>query len=34
MGQPGRGDAEWYRDNFVAQMEKNPKLTYVGGRAR
>jgi ribose transport system substrate-binding protein len=30
MGQPGRGDAEGYRDNFVAQLSANPKLTYVG----
>jgi ribose transport system substrate-binding protein len=30
MGQPGRGDAEGYRDNFVAAMKKNPKLDYVG----
>lgn len=30
MGQPGRGDAEMYRDAFVAQLKGNPKLTYVG----
>jgi len=30
MGQPGRGDAEMYRDAFVAQLKDNPKLTYVG----
>jgi len=30
MGQPGRGDAEGYRDNFVLEMKKNPKLEYVG----
>jgi ribose transport system substrate-binding protein len=30
MGQPGRGDAEGYRDNFVAQLKANPKLEYVG----
>jgi ABC-type sugar transport system substrate-binding protein len=29
MGQPGRGDAECYRDSFKAEMEKNPKLTLV-----
>jgi ribose transport system substrate-binding protein len=29
MGQPGRGDAECYRDSFKAQMEKNPKLKLV-----
>jgi ribose transport system substrate-binding protein len=30
MGQPGRGDAEMYRDAFVSEMKKNPKLEYVG----
>jgi len=30
MGQPGRGDAEGYRDNFVSEVKKNPKLVYVG----
>ena len=30
MGQPGRGDAEGYRDNFVAAMKANSKLEYVG----
>ncbi len=30
MGQPGRGDAEMYRDAFVSEMKKNPKLVYVG----
>ncbi len=30
MGQPGRGDAEMYRDAFVSQLKANPKLTYVG----
>jgi ABC-type sugar transport system substrate-binding protein len=30
MGQPGRGDAETYRDAFVAEVKKNPKLVYVG----
>jgi ribose transport system substrate-binding protein len=30
MGQPGRGDAEGYRDNFVLEVKKNPKLVYVG----
>jgi ABC-type sugar transport system substrate-binding protein len=30
MGQPGRGDAEGYRDNFVLEVKKNPKLEYVG----
>ena len=30
MGQPGRGDAEMYRDAFVAQLKDNPKLKYVG----
>ena len=29
MGQPGRGDAEMYRDAFKAEMEKNPKLELV-----
>jgi ABC-type sugar transport system substrate-binding protein len=29
MGQPGRGDAEMYRDNFVSEMEKNPDLKFV-----
>jgi ABC-type sugar transport system substrate-binding protein len=29
MGQPGRGDAEMYRDNFVSEMEKNPNLKFV-----
>ena len=29
MGQPGRGDAEGYRDNFVSEVKKNPKLVYV-----
>jgi ribose transport system substrate-binding protein len=30
IGQPGRGDAEMYRDAFVSEMKKNPKLVYVG----
>jgi len=30
MGQPGRGDAEGYRDNFVSEVKKNSKLVYVG----
>jgi ABC-type sugar transport system substrate-binding protein len=30
MGMPGRGDAEMYRDAFVAQLSANPKLEYVG----
>ena len=30
MGQPGRGDAEGYRDNFVSEVKKNSKLAYVG----
>ena len=30
MGQPGRGDAEMYRDAFVSEVEKNAKLEYVG----
>jgi ABC-type sugar transport system substrate-binding protein len=29
MGQPGRGDAEMYRDAFLAEMEKNSKLKFV-----
>jgi ribose transport system substrate-binding protein len=29
MGQPGRGDAEMYRDAFKAEMEKNPRLELV-----
>jgi ribose transport system substrate-binding protein len=29
MGQPGRGDAECYRDAFKAQTDKNPKLNLV-----
>jgi ribose transport system substrate-binding protein len=29
MGQPGRGDAECYRDSFKAKMEANPKLKLV-----
>jgi ribose transport system substrate-binding protein len=29
MGQPGRGDAEMYRDAFLAEMQKNPKLDFV-----
>jgi ribose transport system substrate-binding protein len=29
MGQPGRGDAECYRDSFKAQTDKNPKLNLV-----
>jgi len=30
MGQPGRGDAEMYRDAFVSEVKKNAKLEYVG----
>ena len=30
MGQPGRGDAEMYRDAFVSEVKKNSKLEYVG----
>jgi ABC-type sugar transport system substrate-binding protein len=30
MGQPGRGDAEGYRDNFVSEVKKNSNLQYVG----
>lgn len=30
MGMPGRGDAEMYRDAFVSEVKKNPKLQYVG----
>ena len=29
MGLPGRGDAEAYRDGFVAEVKKNPKLRVV-----
>jgi ribose transport system substrate-binding protein len=29
MGQPGRGDAECYRDAFKAETDKNPKLNLV-----
>ncbi len=29
MGQPGRGDAEMYRDAFLSEMQKNPKLKFV-----
>jgi ribose transport system substrate-binding protein len=29
MGQPGRGDAEMYRDAFISEMQKNPKLEFV-----
>ena len=29
MGLPGRGDAECYRDAFIAQVKKNPKLKVV-----
>lgn len=29
MGQPGRGDAEMYRDAFLSEMEKNAKLSFV-----
>jgi len=29
MGQPGRGDAEMYRDAFLAEMEKNSQLKFV-----
>jgi ribose transport system substrate-binding protein len=29
MGQPGRGDAEMYRDAFLAEMEKNTNLKFV-----
>ena len=29
MGMPGRGDAEMYRDAFLSEMEKNPKLKFV-----
>jgi len=29
MGQPGRGDAEMYRDAFLSEMEKNPNLKFV-----
>ena len=29
MGQPGRGDAECYRDSFKAQTDKNPNLKLV-----
>ncbi len=29
MGQPGRGDAEMYRDAFASEMEKNPNLKLV-----
>lgn len=29
MGLPGRGDAECYRDAFIAQVKKNPKLEVV-----
>jgi ribose transport system substrate-binding protein len=29
MGQPGRGDAEMYRDAFISEMEKNPHLTFM-----
>jgi ribose transport system substrate-binding protein len=29
MGLPGRGDAECYRDSFIAEATKNPKLKVV-----
>jgi ribose transport system substrate-binding protein len=29
MGMPGRGDAEMYRDAFLEEMQKNPKLKFV-----
>ncbi len=29
MGQPGRGDAEMYRDAFLSEMQLNPKLKFV-----
>ncbi len=29
MGQPGRGDAEMYRDAFVSEMQKNARLDFV-----
>jgi len=29
MGLPGRGDAECYRDAFIAQVKKNPRLEVV-----
>ncbi len=29
MGLPGRGDAECYRDAFIAEAEKNPKIKVV-----
>jgi len=29
MGLPGRGDAECYRDAFIAQVNKNPRLKVV-----
>jgi ribose transport system substrate-binding protein len=29
MGLPGRGDAECYRDNFIEEAEKNPKIKIV-----
>jgi ribose transport system substrate-binding protein len=29
MGQPGRGDAEMYRDAFSAELAANPKLKFV-----
>jgi ABC-type sugar transport system substrate-binding protein len=30
IGQPGRGDAEMYRDAFLSTLKENPKLVYVG----
>ncbi len=29
MGQPGRGDAEMYRDAFLSEMQQNPNLEFV-----